>query len=180
MKKVITLSALLLSVVFLNSCDKAAKLLFQPFESPLNFNVEIPAISTTTADTAMGSTVVNFNLDEEVKAQTDGKVDGSAVGAMYLNEVSINLQNADQENDLRNFEYVRLKVQSGSATPVEFGPFQIPSDAINSASFVVSNSPDIKPFFNGSNVTFSLSGKAKTATTKALNAQIGATIKFDK
>lgn len=180
MKKLAILSAITVSVLSFTSCDKAAKLLFQPFESPLTFNVTVPVVSTTTEELSLGSTNVSFNLDEEVKAHTDGKVDGSVVGAMYINEIAINLQNADEANNLSNFEYVTLSVTSGSATPVVFGPFEIQEGVTNSTTFAVVNSPNIKPFFSGENVQFTLRGKAVTETTKALDAQISATIKFDK
>lgn len=180
MKTLTILSALALSVCTFSSCDKAEKLLFQPFESPLNFSVTVPVTSNTEIESSLGSSSVNFNLDEEVKSHTDGKVDGSVVGAMYINEVAINLQNGDQDNNLSNFEYVTLSVQSGNSVPVVFGPFEIQDGVTNSTSFEVKNSPNIKPFFNGANVIFSLRGKAKVATTKELNTQVSATLKFDK
>ena len=164
----------------ISSCDKAEKLLFQPFESPLNVDVSIQTVTSTDVETTLGETNVDFNLDEEVKSHTDGKVDGSVVGAMYLNEVGITLNNADDANNLSNFEYITLTVSSSGSTPVVFGPFQVPANANTSTMFAVSNSPNIKPYFNGADVKFILSGKAKTQTTKSLEATIGATIKFDK
>ena len=180
MKKLFVLSALAFSTLAFTSCDKAEKLLFQPFESPLSVDVVIAQTSDTEIESTLGSNNLSFNLDEEVKAQTDGKVDGSVVGAMYLNEVAITLLDGDEANNLSNFEYVTLSVTSGSSTPVVFGPFQISEGTTNTASFTVQNSPNIKPFFTGSNVNFTLRGKAKTATTRDINSEIRATIKFDK
>jgi hypothetical protein len=180
MKKIAIPALLAFSVLGFTSCDKAEKLLFQPFESPLNFDVAIDPVSNTTTLQSLGSTTVSYNLDEEVSSNTGGELDGSVVGAMYLNEVAITLSNSDAANDLSNFESVTLSVGSGSTTPVVFGPFAIPEGATSAASFTVANSPDIKPFFSGSNVNFVLSGKAKTATTKTLQSSISATLKFDK
>lgn len=180
MKGLLILAAILLSVISFSSCDKAAKLLFQPFESPLNVNVSIPVVTTTEVESSLGETNVDFNLDEEVKKNTDGKVDGSVVGAMYLNEVGISLLNPDETNNLSNFEYVTLAVSSSGSTPVVFGPFQIPANSTANATFGVSNSPNIKPYFNGADVKFILRGKAKSQTDKILETTIGATIKFDK
>lgn len=169
-----------MAAISFSSCDKAAKLLFQPFESPLNVNVSIPVVTSTEVESSLGETNVDFNLDEEVKNNTDGKVDGSVVGAIYLNEVGISLQNADDANNLSNFEYVTLTIASGSSTPVVFGPFEIPANATTNTSFGVSNSPNIKSYFNGANVKFIIKGKAKTQTSKILESTIGATLKFDK
>lgn len=180
MRKLSFLSVLVLSITLLASCDKVEKLLFQPFESPLNFDVPIDVVDNTTAETVLGGTTVSYNLNEEIKAETDGKLDGSVVNAMYLREVAIDLSNADAENNLGNFEYVKLAVWTGNSTPIVFGPFAITSTATNTATFTIPNSPNIKQFFTGSNVNFELRGKAHTATTKVLESNIGATIKFDK
>lgn len=180
MRKFTLMSVVALSVLALTSCEKAAQLLFKPFESPLNFNVTIPVISSTANETSMGSSNVAFNLDEEVKEHTDGKLDGDVVGAMYINQVAITLTDSDGNNNLSNFEYVTVSVSSGSSTPVVYGPFTVPNGATTTASFTVANSANIKPFFSGSTVKFELRGKAKKATTKTLQANVGATIKFDK
>lgn len=180
MRKTVFFSVIVLSISLLASCDKIEKLLFQPFESPLNFDVPIDVVNNTTAETIFGGTTVSYNLNEAIKAETDGKLDGSVVNAMYLKEVAIDLSNADAENNLGNFEYISLAVSSGNATPVVFGTFAITSTSTNSATFTIPNSPNIKQFFTGSNVKFELRGKAHTATTKVLQSNIGATIKFDK
>lgn len=176
-------TALLFSVALAigsSSCEKAEKLLFQPFESPLNFNVSVAEVSNTEVETVLGETSVNFNLDQEVKDATEGRLDGDVVGAMYINEVAIDLQNADEANSLSNFDFVTLSVSSGSSTPVVFGPFEVPDGVTTSTVFAVQNSPNVKSFFSGQNVAFKLIGKANTATTKTLEAQVSATIKFDK
>ncbi len=180
MRKLSLFSVFAMTLLAFSSCDKVEKLLFQPFESPLSFDVTIDAVSNTNSQVVLGSQNVAYNLNQEIKDATDDKFDASIVGAMYINEVAITLLNADGQNNLSNFESVSLAVSSGNATPVVFGPFNVPAGATNTANFTVANSPNIKQFFSGSQVRFELRGKAKTATTKALNAEVGATIKFDK
>ena len=176
----LTFLSVLAAIAMLASCDKVEKLLFQPFESPLNFDVTINTVDNTNSQTVLGTTTVNYNLNEEIKNETDGKLDGSVVNAMYLREVAIDISNADAGNNLGNFDNVSLAVWTGNSTPVVFGPFDVPAGSTNSAVFTIPNSPNIKQFFSGSNVSFELRGKANTPTTKSLNANIGATIKFDK
>lgn len=166
-------------VLFLTSCEKIQEALFKPFESPLNFEITIPVINTTTAETSMGQTVVHYNLDSVIRKNTDDKFGADFIGSMYLNEVAIQLLNDDGSNNLGNFDYVKLSVFSGG-TPAVLGPFNVPANASSSASFAVPNSPNIKPFFSGANVSFELKGKANQVTTKTLRARISATIKFDK
>lgn len=180
MKKLAILSALVMAVFTFSSCEKAEKLFFQPFESPLNFDVTIAQVNSTNVESSLGSTTVNFDLDKEVEDNTDGMLDGSVVGAMYINQIAITLTDFNGTNNLQNFEYVTLSVSSGSSAPTVFGPFTIPAGAVSNAVFTVSNSANIRQYFNGANVNFTLSGKAKTATNRTLPARIGATIKFDK
>ena len=180
MKKVILLSAVTLSLFTFSSCDKAEKLLFQPFESPLSVDVSIDPVTSTDVESSLGESAVSFNLDQEVSEATNGKLDGGVVGAMYVKEVAVSLTNPDDANNLSNFEYVTLSVKSGSSTPVVFGPFAITASDYSQVSFTVPNSPNIKPFFSGSNVQFELRGKAKKQTDVTLQSTVSATIKFDK
>ena len=180
MKKLIVLSAVTLSLISFSSCDKAEKLLFQPFESPLSVDVTIDPVTSTEVESSLGESTVNFNLDQEVKDATDGKVGGDVVGAMYIKEVAVTLLNPDEANNLSNFEYVSLSVKSGSSTPVVFGPFALTASNYDQASFMVASSPNIKQYFDGSNVQFELRGKAKNQTDVTLQSTVSATIKFDK
>ena len=179
MKKLIVLSAVSLCL-FSISCSKAEKLLFQPFESPLSVDVAIDPVTSTDVESSLGESTVNFDLDQEVKDATNGKVDGGVVGAMYIKEVAVSLENPDEANNLSNFEYVSLSVKSGSSTPVVFGPFALTANDYNQASFTVENSPNIKQFFTGSNVQFELRGKAKNQTDVTILSKVSATIRFDK
>ena len=179
MKKFMLLSVLSVTLLMTSSCEKVKDALFKPFESPLSFDITIPVITSTTAEVNMGETVVRYNLDSIIKKNT-GEVFGSdIVGAMYINEIGIQLMDNDANNNLGNFEYVKLSVSSGN-TPATFGPFTMPETANSSATFSVSNGANIKPYFSGSNVYFEMDGKANTATTKALRARVSATIRFEK
>lgn len=165
----------------MSSCDKAEKLLFQPFESPLNFDITIPVVSSTTAESSMGSATLTYNLDSVILANTSNKLDASVVGSMYINEIAISITDpVDMDNNLSNFSYVKMNVSTNGSTPVVLGPFDVNAGAISQDSYTVNGSPDIRSFFNGSPVSFSLTGKAKKATTHEIHARVSATIKFDK
>jgi hypothetical protein len=179
MKKFITLSAVTLVTLLFASCDKIEKALFKPFESPLSFEVTIPVITNTTAEVSMGQSDVRYNLDSVIRKNTENVFGADIVGAMYISQIGIQLLDNGASGNLNNFDYVKLYVAS-NGTPAVFGPFSVPAGSTSSASFTVSNSPNIKPFFSGSTVTFSMSGKANKATTQTLRARVSATIKFEK
>lgn len=179
MKKLSLLFAVAFASVSIISCEKIEKALFKPFESPLSFEVTIPVISNTTSEVGMGQTNVRYNLDSVIRKNTGDVFGADMVGAMYINQVGIEFLDGDGANSLANFDYVKLSVSAGNP-PAVFGPFAIPAGTTFSKSFTVDNSPNIKPYFSGSTVTFSMSGKANKATVKELRARISATLKFEK
>src|SRR6476620_3448971 len=164
MKKLVVLPVIILGLLSFASCDKVEKLLFKPFESPLNVEIEIPAINSTEAETSFGAATVNYNLDEEIRKNTSDKFGADIVGAMYISNVAITLLDSDQDNNLSNFDYINLNVSSGSASPATFGPFNIPGGSMLSASFPVTNGVNIRPYFNDPTIHFSMTGKANKTT----------------
>lgn len=180
MKKRIGIFAAASIALCMTACEKVEKALFKPFESPLNFEVTIPVISSTTAEQNMGQTQVRYNLDSVIKKNTENVFGADIVGAMYINQIGIQLLDNSAGNNLSNFDYVKLSVSTGGGTPAVLGPYNVPAGSTSNASFTVSNSPNIKPFFSGSTVTFTMNGKANKATTQALRARISATIRFEK
>jgi hypothetical protein len=181
MKKKLLAAFAVTAVLGLSSCDKAEKLLFKPFESPLNFDITIPVISSTSTETSMGSTTISYNIDSLVKAKTNNAVDGSIIGSMYIQQVAITITDpVDNNNSLSNFNYVKMNVSQGSGVPLILGPFNVTPGAQIQDSYTVSNSPNIHPLFNGSTVNFSLVGQANKITTHEMHARVSATIRFDK
>lgn len=180
MKKKLLAAFAVSALLGLSSCDKAEKLLFKPFESPLSFDITIPVVSSTSTETSMGSTTISYNVDSLVKAKTNNAVDGSIVKSMYIQQIAITITDpVDNNNSLSNFNYVKMNVSQGG-TPYVFGPFNVTPGAMIQDSYSVSNSPNIRPFFNGSAVSFSLVGQANKVTTHEMHARVSATIKFDK
>lgn len=179
MKKRFGIFAAAAIAISISACEKIENALFKPFESPLNFEVTIPVITSTAAEQNMGQTQVRYNLDSIIRKNTENVFGADVVGAMYINQIGIQLLDNNANNNLSNFDYVKLSVSSGG-TPAVLGPYNIPSGSTSSAAFTVSNSPNIKPFFSGSTVTFAMDGKANKATSQPLRARISATIRFEK
>lgn len=180
MKRFIVLSAVTLTALIFSSCDKIESALFKPFESPLSFEVTVPVITNTTSEVSMGQTNVQYNLDSVIRKNTGNVFGADIVGNMYIKEIGLELLDSDGSNNLSKFDYVKLSVSSGGSTPALFGPYNISAGSVTNTIFSVSNSPNIKPFFSGSAVTFNMTGKANTATTKTLRAKISATLRFEK
>jgi hypothetical protein len=172
------LSVLAISAVLV-SCDKAAEILFKSFEAPINFNISMdPAVAGLQA--TLGTSTVNYNLDAEVKKATSDQFSGNIIKQMYIKTIDIKLTNADQANNLSNFETLTVKFGTNPSDTVVLGPFLIPSSAYANHTIPVPNCPNIRNYFNGANVSFVVSGKAKTSTNKVLNAAVTTTLTFDK
>lgn len=180
MKKLVLFALSACTLFGMSSCDKAEKLLFQPFESPLNFDITIPVVNTTTTETAMGSTTVSFDLDSLIKANTDDQFDAGIIGSMRMKEVAITLLDGDAENNLSNFDYLNAHLSVNGGTPAVVGPFTVNAGATMQDSYTVDGSPDVRPFFTGAPVSFELTGKANKVTTHELHAHVSATMRFDK
>jgi hypothetical protein len=178
MKKFLVLITAFALAAILPSC-KLEKLLFKPFESPLNFSMNLAPAGTGTS-TTLGSTNVSYDLDAKIKAETNNEFGADFIKQIYINQIAITLTNSNQANNLSNFESITLQVSTSGGTPINLGPFDIPTTATNTHTITVPNSPNIRSYFNGQNVTFAVIGKTRTATTITLNANIGVTLKFDK
>jgi hypothetical protein len=179
MKKSFKILVVASIALYMTACEKIENALFKPFESPLNFEVNIPVITNTTAEQNMGQTQVRYNLDSIIRKNTENVFGADVVGSMYINQIGVQLLDDNANSNLSNFDYIKLSVSNGS-TPAVLGPYNIPSGVTSNTTFLVSNSPNIKPFFSGATVTFTMDGKANKATSQTLRARISATIRFEK
>jgi hypothetical protein len=179
MKKTLSFLSLLAIATMFSSCDKVAEKLFKSFEAPINFDITMsPAPAGMQFN--LGTTTVNYDVDAEVKKATSDQFDGSIITQMYVNKIEINVSNADVNNNLGNFETLSVTFGTNASNTVVLGPFAIPAGTVSSHTINVADCPNLRQYFNGSNVNFVVSGKAKTATNKVLQAAVTATLKFDK
>ncbi len=179
MKKAVYLLTILAMATGLTSCEKAAALIFKPFESPLNFSSSIPQ-AVPGVQATLGSSVISYNLDSEVKNATNNAFGADFIKQIFVNQIAINLNNGDAQNNLGNFESLSFSFSAAGVAPVVFGPFNIPANAGSQYTITIPSSANIRQFFNGADVTFNISGMARTGTTKSLSAAVSATLKFDK
>jgi hypothetical protein len=181
MKKTFLFMAVMAIVATLPSCDKVTEALFKPFDATIGFDASIQPTAVGASTTSV-TTPVNFNLKDQVKASTGVDVNTDIITQAYLKQVDVTVNSpvGDAANNLTNFESVSIKIESPSTAAVVLGPYPVPSTATSFLSIQVANSPNIRQYFNASNVTFSLIAKAKTATTKTIAANIKATVNYQK
>lgn len=181
MKKFLLLCSVAASAAFgFSSCEKLEDAIFESFQAPISFEVSIPVVTNTTSEVALGETAVRFNLDSMIRVQTGNVFGADVVGNMQIKEIGMEVIEGNATSNLANFAYVKMSVAASGTTPVEMGPFSIPTTATGSVSFPVNNSFNIKSLFSGSTVNFKVIGKARTATTQTMKVRVNTMIAFDR
>ena len=182
MKKItITLSV---AIIFLAgvSCKKLVSALFKGLDVNVpEVQLTIPTIiAVSPNEIALGSFSFHFNLDSIVKANTAGVFGVNSVTSIRVNQVKVAVNNADQLNNLSNFESARITLQSNIDTnPAELFSVNFPDTYSASFTSTPTNSPDLLPYLKGSDVTYNVFGKMRRITTKPLNMTVAVTIRVN-
>jgi hypothetical protein len=161
----------------LTSCDKVKDNLFPPFETEIaDVNVTIPI--TVQGVEASSSNTVSFNLDSTIKAYTANAFSISNLNSVKVKDVTVFLTDADELNDVSNFESVQLKISSNTvSTPAIVASATIPNSPAESLNIPAGdNSPELKEYLNGNELVYTVTGMARRTTTKPLNAVVSVTL----
>ncbi len=177
MKKLFLSFSVAALVLGMSSCEKVKDKVFPSFETDGGtILVEVPVVTNTTTEAEMDATTVSFNLDSTIKANTDGNFSLSNASSVKISTVTLTVLNGDQENNISNFESAKISVSSNSnPTPVVIA-FATLAD-VNQPAVINGNGAELKGYLQGNQITYKISGKARRATTKELQAAISFTLK---
>ncbi|HEY8690702.1 MAG TPA: hypothetical protein VIM07_15805 [Chitinophagaceae bacterium] len=162
------------------SCKKIVSALFQGMDVNVpEVQVTIPTvIAVTPNEVSLGSFSLHFNLDSIIKANTAGVFGVNSVSSIKVKQISITINNADQLNNLSNFERARITLQSNSdSNPAELFSINFPDSYASSFTYTPVNSPDLLPYLKGSDITYNIFGKMRRITTKPLNMTVAVTLR---
>jgi hypothetical protein len=179
-KLLITFFISLIIVIQYSSCKKIVEAIFSGLDVNIpTFQVTIPTIiGISPNEIALNTVSHQFNLDSIIKANTGGAFSIKNVKAVKIKEVTITLTNADQLNNLSNFESTRLTIQSNSnGTPTELFAINFPDTFASSVTINPTNTPDILSYLNGSTITYTIYGKNRKVTTKPLNMAVSVKVR---
>jgi hypothetical protein len=171
-KNLIAFSTIFIIFISFLSCKKVADAIFQGLDTNVpDVQVTIPTIiAVSTTELPLGSDSYNFNLDSIVKAKTAGVFGANAVRFIKIKQISINITNADQLNNLANFESARMTIQSNSnSNPIDVFSQAFPDMYATSFTFAPTNSAELFTYLKGSTITYNIFGKNRRITTKPLN-----------
>lgn len=176
----LALLAVVAVAITVTSCKKVLDAFFDPIESPLSVEITIPVVTNTTSESVLGASSVHFNLDSIIRKNTKDVFNINSIKSVKLKDMAVNLLNADDKNNLANFETFKVTfTSSANATPVVLGTATNPDTYATSTVFPISNSVELKNYLSGSDVTFTLYSKARRATTHTLTARVSVTLKSE-
>ncbi|MGV3656627.1 MAG: hypothetical protein ACO1NX_01685 [Chitinophagaceae bacterium] len=179
MKKVFLFMAVAATAVLtFSSCEKLKDAIFESFETPYGFEVNVPVVANASSEVVLSETAVRFNLDSIIRANTGNVFGADIVGNVQVRQVSFEV--VEGNGSLNNFEYVKMDVSASNGTPITMGPYTIPTTATSSASFAAGSSFNVKSLFSGASVNFKITGKARTAPTQAMKVRVNLLLGFDK
>lgn len=183
MKKIIiSFLAAFVLIAGISSCKKIVSALFQGMDvNAPQVQVTIPTIITISPNEfPLGSFSMHFNLDSIIKANTADVFGVNSVSSIKVKQISISITNADQVNNLANFESARITLQSNSdSNPAELFSINFPDSYAASFTSTTINSPDLLPYLKGSDITYNLFGKMRRITTKPLNITVAVTLRVN-
>ena len=137
----------------------------------------IPVIPVGGIDTTLGESMTYFNLDSLIREETDGELDLSSIESVTIDKLTLALDEsganaADQDNNLSNFEEVKIVFSSdANSTPLVFS-VNIPDEYTTSIDFTVDQTASIKNYMEGNNFGYTVSGKIRKATTHELDGNV--------
>lgn len=143
--------------------------------------VTIPAvIAVTSNEISLGSFSFYFNLDSIVKANTAGVFGANAVNSIKVKQVKITITNADQFNNLANFQSARVTLQSNTnTTPAELFSVIFADTYASTYTYTPTNSPELLSYIKGSNISYTIYGKTRRTTNKPLTMVVAVTLRAD-
>ncbi|MGI8584116.1 MAG: hypothetical protein ACR2KX_18110 [Chitinophagaceae bacterium] len=170
MKRIfISFFASILLLVAFSSCKKLAAAIFGGFDTTVDFQVSIPAVPIVSPfELPLGQYLYKFDLDSIVKSKTAGVFNANDVKSIKVKQFNINITDADQLNNISNFQSVRVTIQSNTNnTPAELFSVTLP-DTYATTFSTPGNNAELLSYLKGSDITYSMYGKNRRITTKPL------------
>jgi hypothetical protein len=91
------------------------------------------------------------------------------------------MSNADEQNNFSNFESARFTFASNASqntAEIEVASLTFPQTNTPTVTYTApENAPELRPYLNGSKLTYNVYGKLRRYTTKALSISVKVTMK---
>lgn len=135
----------------------------------------IPIIGNTNTGQVAGIFSSSIDMETQVRRLTDEEFGRSNIKNIRLSAIKISLVDspAVEGNSLGNFEYFTIKIISGQNQSILTDIQNHPSGVIRSTVFADPETPaGLKEILDAGSFTYDIRVKARTPTTKAMNALV--------
>jgi|SRR6476469_7020408 len=177
-RRILTLSLLgALCAVGFTSCDKIKDKLFPAFEVDVS-DVAVTIPITVAGVEANSSGNVAFNLDSAIKAHTENAFGINSLSSVKVKDITVTLVDADDLNNISNFETVAVKLATNTvSTPAVVASAAIPNTPATYINIPAdANTPELKDYLKGNQLTYTVSSMARKSTTAPLHAIVSLTL----
>lgn len=148
-----------------------------------SFTVDIPEIilsvpplpAVVKEEMPVGALKTHINLDSTIRANTRGLFGAGAVHIVKVKKVVIRAINADDKNNLSNFESARMTVYNDTAS-TNIANIVFPKTFTETVTSTSGNSPDISNYLRGSTLAYNVYWKNRKVTKKFLKLKVVVTV----
>ena len=183
MKKVyFSVIALIIIISGLAGCKKIIRKIFQGIDADVPaFTVVLPPIPYAfPEEMSLGTFQQHFNLDSSIRANTGGVYGADDISSVKVKQIVFSLSNADQHNNISNFESTRLIFSSNTKSDtVTIASITFPDAYAETYTYTPVSSPELKPYLTGSILYYNAYGKLRRATTNPLKLNIQVTLRVE-
>ncbi len=170
------------AVLGVQSCDKIKEQAFQAFvTNQFEQEVVIP-ITPAGYQGAFDSVAIEMDINQIIKDNTGGALSIDDIGTVTPEETILTLENADDQNNLANFQQVAVAAWSSKpgANAIAFGTSEVPDAYATEIRLEHAGSVNLKEYANGHKVIYITSLDARRATAKELRGKLKVKFKIDK
>ena len=174
-KAVIIVTACILA----QSCNKiASNLQYDLSMQTGSIDIKIAPISDTSAGLTMGTVTSVYSIDSFVKANTGNVLGAHNISSAKMSSCTLTLLNPSTTNNFANFQNSAVSFYTNSnATPFNIANITGNPDIYASTLNVpVDATAEMKGYLNGNQLTYSLVGKMRRATTDTIICRVQVTM----
>ncbi|MFZ9718787.1 MAG: hypothetical protein ACO3BD_05475 [Chitinophagaceae bacterium] len=183
MKKSITLFSvaifLSMAAISFSSCDKLKEKLFKAFSTGGgNVNFTIPIVTSTTAEGKYATEKVYINVDSIIKAETGGVFSLNDVKIISMESAEIFVNNADQDNNLGNFEVGAVIFNTFNTSkndwnePMLLATNDLDDEYADYHKMIITEKVNMKEHLRSNEIAYWYGAKARRVTTKPLECTL--------
>ena len=181
MKQYISLLATAAFLILGASCSKLVSALLQTFTFNAPVPVSIPMTLTLGGTDTVWFPVLSLNADSIIRAQTQDAFSLDKIQDIHIEGMKLQLSNADVDNNIQNFEYSNLLMQTNNSgtwqNPQSMAENAIPDTYADNLTVNMASAVSLKTSLQSKQLRFGYVLKNRRLTTKVLEGELQVTFR---